>query len=109
MERRHYPSDLTDVQWQIVQKLVPPPNSVADQKTMTTHHMARAQFRQKFEPRVHLAAKARFYHDGKLWSSAGISAGIDMALRVVIAFWGDGVAKEVQAFLEYYPEPPFGP
>lgn len=85
------------------------PNPVADQKTMTTHHMAKAQFRQKFEPKVHLADKARFYHDGKLWSSAGISAGIDMALRLVIAVWGDDVAKSVQAFLEYYPEPPFSP
>src|ERR1700689_3919591 len=28
MERRHYPSDLTDVQWQIVQTLVPPPSAV---------------------------------------------------------------------------------
>ena len=28
MERRHYPSDLTDVQWQIVQLLVPPPATV---------------------------------------------------------------------------------
>lgn len=85
------------------------PNPVADQKTMTTHHMARPRFRQKFEPRVHLTDKARFYHDGKLWSSAGISAGIDMALRLVISVWGEPIAKKVQSFLEYYPEPPFGP
>ncbi len=85
------------------------PNPVADQKTMVTHHMAKEQFRQKFEPRVRLADNARFYHDGKLWSSAGISAGIDMSLRLVIAVWGDDVAKSVQSFLEYFPEPPFPP
>lgn len=85
------------------------PNPVADQKTMVTHHMAKAWFRQRFEPRVRLADKARFYHDGKLWSSAGISAGIDMALRLVISVWGESTAKKVQSFLEYYPEPPFGP
>ena len=85
------------------------PNPVADKKTMTTHHMAKAQFRHRFEPRVHLADKARFYQDGKLWSSAGISAGIDMSLRLVIAVWGGDVAKRVQEFLEYYPEPPFPP
>jgi putative transposase len=28
MERQHYPSDLTDVQWQIVQTLLPPPSAV---------------------------------------------------------------------------------
>lgn len=85
------------------------PNSVADQKTMATHHMAKAAFRQRFEPRVRLADNARFYHDGKLWSSAGISAGIDMSLRLVIAVWGERVAQQVQSFLEYYPEPPFPP
>lgn len=85
------------------------PNPVADQKTMTTHHMARTRFRRKFESRVHLADGARFYHDGKLWSSAGISAGIDMALRLVISALGEPVARQVQSFLEYYPEPPFGP
>lgn len=85
------------------------PNPVADQKTMTTHHMAKARFRQRFEPRVRLADKARFYREGKLWSSAGISAGIDMALRLVISVWGEPTAKQVQSFLEYYPEPPFGP
>lgn len=85
------------------------PNPVADKKTMTTHHMAKVPFSQKFEPRVHLVGKARFYHDGKLWSSAGISAGIDMALRLVISVWGEPIAKKVQSFLEYYPEPPFGP
>lgn len=85
------------------------PNPVADQKTMVTHHMAKVPFRQKFEPRVRLADKGRFYHDGELWSSAGISAGIDMALRLVVSVWGEPVAKQVQSFLEYYPEPPFGP
>ncbi|WP_435021800.1 DJ-1/PfpI family protein [Tundrisphaera sp. TA3] len=85
------------------------PNPVADQKTMVTHHMAKIPFRQKFEPRVRLADPARFYQDGNLWSSAGISAGIDMALRIVISVWGEPTAKMVQSFLEYYPEPPFGP
>jgi putative transposase len=28
MERRHYPSDLTDEQWQVIQPLVPPPHKV---------------------------------------------------------------------------------
>lgn len=28
MERQHYPSDLTDEQWQILQTLVPPPSKV---------------------------------------------------------------------------------
>lgn len=32
MERRHYPSDLTDVQWQLMQPLVPPPHKVGSRQ-----------------------------------------------------------------------------
>ena len=84
------------------------PNPVADEKTVVTHHMAKARFRERFEPRVRLA-DTRCHRDGNLWSSAGISAGIDMSLRLVISVWGEEIAKQVQSFLEYYPEPPFGP
>ena len=83
------------------------PNPVAEQKTMVTHHMAKVKFLEKFGHRVNLADKGRFYQDGKLWSSAGISAGIDMSLRLVISAWDWMTADKVQSFLEYYPDPPF--
>src|SRR5262245_25170225 len=34
MERRNYPSDLTDVQWQLIQPLVPAPNKVGAPQTI---------------------------------------------------------------------------
>jgi transcriptional regulator GlxA family with amidase domain len=52
-------------------------------------------------------SEKRVEHDGALWSSAGISAGIDMSLHLVASAWGSEVAKRVQGFLEYFPEPPY--
>jgi transcriptional regulator GlxA family with amidase domain len=79
---------------------------LADGKTVTTHWDFVELLRRQF-PAVTVAAGHRYYHDGSLWSSAGISAGIDMMLRFVAATWGDTVAKKVQGFLEYFPEPPY--
>jgi transcriptional regulator GlxA family with amidase domain len=44
---------------------------------------------------------------GKIVTSAGVSAGIDMALRVVALAAGDERAQRIQLILEYAPEPPF--
>jgi transcriptional regulator GlxA family with amidase domain len=44
---------------------------------------------------------------GKVVTSAGVSAGIDMALRVVALAAGDERAQRIQLILEYAPEPPF--
>jgi transcriptional regulator GlxA family with amidase domain len=79
---------------------------LADGKTMTTHWDFVDLLRRQF-PAVTVAAGHRYYQDGSLWSSAGISAGIDMMLRFVAATWGDAVAKKVQGVLEYFPEPPY--
>jgi len=42
---------------------------------------------------------------GRVLTSAGISAGIDMALKVVARHFGDGVARESARNMEYpYPD-----
>jgi len=48
----------------------------------------------------------RFVHDGKIITSQGISAGIDMALYVVKDILGEEKAKAFQLILEYFPDPP---
>jgi transcriptional regulator GlxA family with amidase domain len=68
---------------------------LANGKTVTTHWDFVELLRRQF-PAVTVAAGHRYYHDGSLWSAAGISAGIDMMLRFVAATWGDTVAKKVQ-------------
>jgi putative intracellular protease/amidase len=44
---------------------------------------------------------------GRVITSAGVSAGIDMALRLVALLDGEAAARRIQLILEYAPEPPF--
>ncbi len=49
----------------------------------------------------------RVVEDGKLITGAGVSAGIDMALRLAARIAGDEVAQAIQLGIEYDPDPPF--
>lgn len=50
----------------------------------------------------------RFVRDGNLVTSAGVSAGIDMALWLVGEMAGDpAFARAVQRGIEYFPAPPY--
>ena len=45
--------------------------------------------------------------DGNLVTAAGVTAGIDGALRVAMMLRGEAVARTIQLYLQYAPEPPF--
>ncbi|MEM9142406.1 MAG: DJ-1/PfpI family protein [Bacteroidota bacterium] len=49
----------------------------------------------------------RYTHAGKYWTSAGVSAGIDMSLALVDHIMGRNYADFIMLNLEYAPEPPF--
>jgi transcriptional regulator GlxA family with amidase domain len=49
----------------------------------------------------------RFVRDGNVVTSAGVSAGIDMALWVVGQMEGVATARTVQRNMEYDPAPPY--
>jgi transcriptional regulator GlxA family with amidase domain len=49
----------------------------------------------------------RVVEQGKVITAAGVSSGIDMALRLVQLIAGDEVAQAVQLSIEYDPQPPF--
>jgi len=49
----------------------------------------------------------RVVEQGKIITAAGVSAGIDMALRLVARIGGDDLARAIQLGIEYDPEPPF--
>jgi putative intracellular protease/amidase len=49
----------------------------------------------------------RVVEQGKIVTAAGVSAGIDMALRLVARIAGDDYARAVQLGIEYDPAPPF--
>lgn len=48
----------------------------------------------------------RWVRSERLWSSAGVSAGLDMALAFIAATAGEAVAEKVQFGTEYYPATP---
>src|SRR5262249_39159274 len=51
----------------------------------------------------------RVVFQGKIVTAAGVSSGIDMALRLAARIAGDDFAQGIQLGIEYDPEPPFSP
>lgn len=49
----------------------------------------------------------RWVEDGKYWTAAGVSAGIDMALSLAARIADDDLAQMIQLGIEYDPAPPF--
>lgn len=49
----------------------------------------------------------RVVRQGKVWTAAGVSAGIDLALTLVAETHGAEMAQAVQLGIEYDPQPPF--
>jgi len=76
-----------------------------DGREATTHY-AYAPYLQRLGARF---ADKRWVRDGRYITSAGVSAGIDMALALTSQLAGEGVARKVQIGLEYDPHPPLGP
>jgi transcriptional regulator GlxA family with amidase domain len=74
-----------------------------DGKNCTTHWRRKEQL-GSFNVTV---KDERYIQDGKIITSAGVSAGIDMALYQVSKIAGDQVAKMFQLAIEYDPKPPF--
>jgi transcriptional regulator GlxA family with amidase domain len=52
-------------------------------------------------------SEERYVREGKIWTSAGVSAGIDMSLAIVGELYGEDLAKRVQLGMEYDPAPPY--
>lgn len=68
----------------------------------TTHWAALAHL-QKLEPTVQLRPDARFVDDGDVITSAGVSAGVDMALHLVARLAGTRRAQQVRRDIQYDP------
>lgn len=50
---------------------------------------------------------ARVVVDGSLITTAGVTAGIDDALRLAAMLRGEDAARTIQLYMQYAPEPPF--
>jgi transcriptional regulator GlxA family with amidase domain len=72
-----------------------------DGRRATTHWQRTRQFLSQY-PKVKLEPDQIFVRDGEIWSSAGISAGIDLALAMVAEDLGDEIAKKAARQLVLY-------
>lgn len=80
---------------------------VLDGRRATTHWRRTRQFEARF-PDVRLEIERIFVRDGDVWTSAGVTAGIDLALALVADDLGDRMARRVAQELVVYHRRPGG-
>ncbi len=73
---------------------------VLDNQTVTTFHMSIENLKQSF-PKAKVLSNVRFVDNGKIITTAGISAGIDGALHLVEKIYGLERAKKTSKYMEY--------
>ena len=78
-----------------------------DGRSATTHWSRSADFARRY-PRVRLDADRIFTRDGKFWTSAGITAGIDLALALIEEDLGEATARRTAQQLVVYHRRPGG-
>jgi transcriptional regulator GlxA family with amidase domain len=78
-----------------------------DGRAATTHWTRSEDFSRRF-PRVKLDADRIYVKHGKFWSSAGITAGIDLSLALIAEDLGESVARKVARQLVVYYRRPGG-
>lgn len=70
-----------------------------------TTHWRSLDWMEEVLPAVTVNRTRHFVRDGHVWTSAGISAGIDMALAIVAELHGEATARATARYMEYaYPE-----
>jgi len=80
---------------------------VLDGKAATTHWSVAASLQADY-PGVAVDADAIFVRDGHLWTSAGVTAGIDLALALVEEDFGKELALQVATDMVVYLKRPGG-
>ncbi len=72
-------------------------------KRASTNWYREEEFLKKFKA---IAANERYTRDGKYWTSAGVTAGMDMSLAIMQDIYGDNYAQAIMLDMEYDPHPP---
>ncbi|HVC53501.1 MAG TPA: GlxA family transcriptional regulator [Stellaceae bacterium] len=78
-----------------------------DGRRATTHWARAAEFARTY-PQIRVEPDRIFIRDGAVWTSAGITAGIDLALAMVAEDVGEAVAKRAAQQLVVYHRRPGG-
>ncbi|MDQ3611077.1 MAG: DJ-1/PfpI family protein [Actinomycetota bacterium] len=71
-----------------------------------TTHWASLDMLAGLDPSIDVRRDARFVDDGDLVTAAGVSAGIDMALHLIVRLVGADRARQVRRGIQYDPAPP---
>lgn len=72
-------------------------------KRASTNWYREEEFLKKYKA---IPANERYTHDGKYWTSAGVTAGMDMSLALLNENWGQRYTQGVMLDMEYDPAPP---
>ena len=78
-----------------------------DGRRATTHWSGTEEFKRRY-PKVRLDADRIFIRDGDIWTSAGITAGIDLALALIEEDLGADIARRVAQQLVVHQRRPGG-
>ncbi|POM81682.1 Hypothetical protein PHPALM_313 [Phytophthora palmivora] len=73
-----------------------------DGKRATTNKIA-YQGVVEAHPMVNWIHKARWVQDGKIWTSSGVTAGMDMAHAFMVSMYGENVATAMARYMENVP------
>ncbi|RDL30786.1 Class I glutamine amidotransferase-like protein [Venustampulla echinocandica] len=73
---------------------------VLDGKSATTNKLAWVET-VALGPKVNWIAHARWVTDGNIWTSAGVSAGIDLMIAFIGHVWGQDLAQKLAIGMEY--------
>ena len=76
-----------------------------DGKPATTHWSALTSL-GRYGDGIEVRPDDRFVDTGDVITSAGVSAGIDMALHLIARLESKSRAREVRRYIQYDPEPP---
>ena len=78
---------------------------VLNERQATTHWRYAKEMSTRF-PAVSVAMEKIYVRDGKFWTSAGVTAGIDLALALVADDLGEDIARAIaQELVVYYRRP----
>ncbi|MEY3241758.1 MAG: hypothetical protein RIR11_3197 [Bacteroidota bacterium] len=74
-----------------------------ENKKASTNWYREEEFLKKYKA---VPANQRYTQDGKYWTSAGVTAGMDMSLAIMKDIYGDKYAQAIMLDMEYDPHPP---
>lgn len=74
-----------------------------ENKRASTNWYREEEFLKKYKA---IPANERYTQDGKYWTSAGVTAGMDMSLAIMKDIYGDKYAQGIMLDMEYDPHPP---